>query len=91
VTTSGYKLAGEWPGRCAVSSMLTGGSCKGGGEVTNPLGTSPGSGRRRDGRAMEGGGGDRSGSARAVIRVRRGGMESGGEGGELQRGCAPLL
>jgi hypothetical protein len=51
--------------------------------VTNPLGTSPGSGRRRDGRAMEGGGGDRSGSARAVIRVRRGGMESGGEGGEL--------
>jgi hypothetical protein len=64
---------------------------KGEGEVTNPLGSSPESGRRRDGRATEGGGGGRSGSARAMLRVRRGGMESGDEGNELRRGCAPLL
>jgi hypothetical protein len=61
------------------------------GEIPNPLGTSPGSGRWRDGWAMERGGSGRSGLVRAVLRVRRGGMECGGEGGELRRGCAPLL
>jgi hypothetical protein len=46
---------------------------KGEGEVANSLGTSPENGRRRDGRAMERGGSDRFGSARAVLRARRGG------------------
>jgi hypothetical protein len=40
---------------------------KGEGEVTNPLGTSPESGRRRDGQAMEGGGCGQSGSMRSVL------------------------
>jgi hypothetical protein len=40
---------------------------------------------------METCGGSQSGSARVVLRARRGGRESGGEGDELRRGCAPLL
>jgi hypothetical protein len=47
------------------SSLAT--TAKGEGEVMNPLGTSPRSGRRRDGRAIERGDGGRSGSTRAVL------------------------
>jgi hypothetical protein len=72
--------------RCSMAAAK-----KGEREVMNPLGTSHGSRRWRDGRAIERGGGGRSGSARAVLRARNGGMESGGEGSELRWGCAPLL
>jgi hypothetical protein len=72
--------------RCSMAAAK-----KGEREVTNPLGTSPGSRRWRDGWAIERGGGGQSGSARAVLRARNGLMESGGEGSELRWGCAPLL
>jgi hypothetical protein len=47
---SGTELIGERPGQRSGSPMLVAAK-KGEGDVTNPLGTSPGSGRQRDGRA----------------------------------------